>query len=113
MRWVLIDHAKRRSAVRRGAKSKKVPLDDVLLMCEERPEQLVEMNDLLEQILLADDLGEPKRKYQVARLRTFGGRTEEETAQLLEVSCATVRRDWKALRAWFAARLGLEGVEEV
>jgi RNA polymerase sigma factor (sigma-70 family) len=51
------------------------------------------------------------RKGQVVELRFFGGLTVEETAEALDVSCETVRRDWRLARAWLRRRLSEESTD--
>lgn len=105
MQYVLIDHARRRATKKRGANTQRVPFNDALSMCSECPTQLIEINDLLEKLSSCDTLVDPDRKVQVIRLRVFGNLTELEIASVLEVSPATVRRDWRQAKAWLATEL--------
>jgi RNA polymerase sigma factor (TIGR02999 family) len=100
MRRILIDHARRRGAQRRGGSWKRMPL--------ELTEVAESMN--LDQILAVDeairDLEEPfPRAAEVVRLRFFAGLNEPETARTLEISERTVRREWTFARAWLLKRL--------
>ena len=63
-------------------------------------EQLIDLDTLLSALATADP-----RAARVVELRFFGGLPEEEVAAVLQVSVITVKRDWKAARAWLAARL--------
>jgi RNA polymerase sigma factor (TIGR02999 family) len=101
MRRVLIDHARARVAEKRGGALRRVPLSeangwDAAVSCE----QLIDLDAELAALAAAD-----ARAARVVELRFFGGLREEEVAEALGVSVATVKRDWKAARAWLAARL--------
>jgi RNA polymerase sigma factor (TIGR02999 family) len=103
MRQVLVDHARRRLSQKRGGDVVRLELDaaaDVAAPASSRPEILA-INDALDDLARVD-----ARKSQVIELRYFGGCTEEETARLLSLSIATVRRDLRAGEAWLAAHLG-------
>jgi len=102
MRQVLVDHARRRLSQKRGGGV--VPLElgeaeHVAAAAGSRPEILA-VNDALEDLARFDP-----RKSKVIELRYFGGCTEEETARVLSLSVATVRRDLRAGEAWLAAHL--------
>jgi RNA polymerase sigma-70 factor, ECF subfamily len=101
MREVLIDHARRRAADRRGGGRKRVPLDAVVDYFEGQGLDLVAVHEAL------DRLGERDwRQAQVMTLRYFGGMTVPEVAAALGVSTVTVERDWRLARAWLAGQLG-------
>ena len=65
-----------------------------------QPVEILALNDALEELARAD-----KRRCQTIELRYFGGLSEDETAQALSLSVATVRRDLRAAEAWLSARL--------
>ena len=102
MRRILIDHARARVAEKRGGEQRRVPLSDAV----ERwsavlpSEQLLDLDTLLSALEQADP-----RAARVVELRFFGGLREEDVAEVLQISVITVKRDWKAARAWLAARL--------
>jgi RNA polymerase sigma factor (TIGR02999 family) len=101
MREVLIDHARRRAADRRGGGRQRVPLDAVVDYFEEQGLDVVAVHEAL------DDLAElDGRQAQVMTLRYFGGMTVPEVATALGVAVVTVERDWRLARAWLAGRLG-------
>jgi RNA polymerase sigma-70 factor (ECF subfamily) len=96
MRHVLIDHARRRHYAKRGgAEAQQVPLEEAHAMSNERAAELVALDEALDKLAQLDP-----RKARVVDLRYFGGLSLEETADVLEVSVMTVRRDWRAARAW-------------
>jgi RNA polymerase sigma-70 factor, ECF subfamily len=101
MREVLIDHARRRSADRRGGSRRRVALDSVVDYFEEQGLDVVAVHEAL------DRLGElNSRQAHVMTLRYFGGMTVPEVAAALGVSIVTVERDWRLARAWLASQLG-------
>ncbi len=100
MREVLIDHARRRAADRRGGKWRRVPLDHVVDYFEDQGLDLVAIHESLDRLA---ELNE--RQAQVMTLRYFGGLTVLEVAAALDVSVVTVERDWRLARAWLGTQL--------
>ena len=101
MRRVLIDHARARVAGKRGGQLQRVELsavDGAALAVSS--EQLLDLDTLLSALAATDP-----RAARVVELRFFGGLREEDVAEVLQVSAITVKRDWKAARAWLAAHL--------
>jgi RNA polymerase sigma-70 factor (ECF subfamily) len=100
MRRILVDHARERRYQKRGGEARRVTLDEGLVVSPERDYDLVALDDAL------SALGEVDlRKSRVVELRFFGGLSVEETAEALEVSPETVRRDWRLARSWLLRRL--------
>jgi RNA polymerase sigma factor (TIGR02999 family) len=97
MRHILIDHARRRSY------TKQVSLDEASAMSLERAAELIALEEALDELAELDP-----RKSRVVELRYFGGLSLEETAEVLKVSLMTVRRDWRAAKAWLYRRLKAE-----
>jgi RNA polymerase sigma factor (TIGR02999 family) len=95
MRRILVDHARARLYQKRGGGAQRVTLVESLGGSDERPHDLVALDDALEALARVD-----KRKARVVELRFFGGLTGDETAHILGVSTDTVLRDWKLARAW-------------
>jgi RNA polymerase sigma-70 factor (ECF subfamily) len=97
----LIDHARRRHYVKHGGEAQRIALDDALateqavMMSQPRAAELVALDEALEELARIDP-----RKSRVVELRYFGGLSLDETAEVLEVSPMTVRRDWRAAKAW-------------
>lgn len=100
MREVLIDHARRRSATRRGGKWRRMPLDRVVDYFEEQGLDVVAVHEALDRLAELND-----RQAQVMTLRYFGGLTVPEVAAALGVSLVTVERDWRLARAWLGPQL--------
>ena len=95
MHHILTDYARRRSYAKRGGEARQVPLAEAYVMTEERAAELVVLDEALAELAKLDP-----RKSRVVELRYFGGLSLEETAEVLEVSIMTVRRDWRAAKAW-------------
>jgi RNA polymerase sigma-70 factor, ECF subfamily len=95
MRHVLVDYARARSRAKRGGGVAPLPLEDVAVLSAERADELIAVDAALEG-LMAFDL----RKGRIFELRHFGGLSVEEAAQVLQVSPATVARDWRMAKAW-------------
>ncbi|MGC4051106.1 MAG: sigma-70 family RNA polymerase sigma factor [Paludibaculum sp.] len=100
MRQVLVDYARARNALRRGAGEVRVPLSDHLALTESDYTTILAVDQALDQLKELD-----ARQARVVELRFFAGLTEEEIAGLLDVSERTVKRDWIAARAWLHAEL--------
>jgi RNA polymerase sigma-70 factor (ECF subfamily) len=100
MRHILIDHARRRRYAKHGGAVAQVPLAEADLMSHERASELVALDEALKELAQLDP-----RKSRVVELRYFGGLGLEETAEVLEVSVMTVRRDWRAAKAWLFRRM--------
>jgi RNA polymerase sigma-70 factor, ECF subfamily len=103
MRHILIDHARRRHFAKHGGGVRQVSLEHAALMTQQRAAELVALDDALAELSQFDS-----RKSRVVELRYFGGLSLEEAAQVLEVSLMTVRRDWRAAKAWLYRRLNSE-----
>ncbi len=99
MRNLLVDHARKKRAVRRGGDRQREDLDVVL----ERELQQFERDNRVELLALHEALDQlmntHPRQHEVAMLRTFGGHTVAEVAELLGISTTTVDKDWKVARA--------------
>ncbi len=95
MRFVLIDHARRRDTQKRRATGHQVGLDDVVASYEERAIDLVALDDALARLETVDP-----RLTRVIELRFFCGTTLEETAEIMGLSARTVRREVSAAKVW-------------
>jgi RNA polymerase sigma factor (TIGR02999 family) len=103
MRRILVDHARRHHAEKRGGLNHKVPLEDLAATPAGFDFDLVALDDAL-QALAAQD----KRKSRIVELRFFGGLSVEETAEVLGVSAPTVKNDWRIAKAWLRRELSPE-----
>jgi RNA polymerase sigma-70 factor (ECF subfamily) len=99
MRRLLIDNARLYRAQKRGS-GLKVPLDDSIPMSPEEAEDLLALNEVL-----TDHEALDPRQCRIVELRHFGGLTVDETAEVLGISQATVKRDWRMARVWLHRRL--------
>ena len=100
MRNLLIDHARRRKAGKRGGGRERRALDAVVDSAAERSIDLLALNESLEQLGRLHE-----RQARVVELRFFGGLTVPEAAEVLGVSAASVDNDWRMARAWLTRRL--------
>ncbi len=101
MRRILIDHARARVAAKRGGALHRVSLSGVEgWQAPGHGEDLIALDEVLAELERMD-----ARAARVVELRFFGGLSEAEIADVLQVSVITVKRDWKAARAWLMARL--------
>ena len=100
MREVLIDHARRRAADRRGGGWSRVPLDLVVDYFEGQGLDIVAVHEALDRLAALNE-----RQAQVMTLRYFGGLSVPEVAASLEVAVVTVERDWRLARAWIRDQL--------
>jgi RNA polymerase sigma factor (TIGR02999 family) len=95
MRRILVDHARRHQAAKRGGKRERVTLDEELAVADQRADVLVALDEALTRLSAVDE-----RLAKVVELRFFGGLTETETAEVLGVTDRTVRRDWVKAKGW-------------
>lgn len=95
MRQVLIDHAERKAAVKRGGQAQMVTLDESTPGKGSSAEQLLLLNDALDRLEQHD-----ARLVRVVEYRFFAGLKQSEIATLLGISVPTVKREWRAARAW-------------
>ncbi len=102
MREVLIDHARRRAAVKRGGGEERLTFDDAReTPGGEESVELLALDEALGRLEILDG-----RQARVVELRYFAGLSIEETAEALNVSAATVKREWQMARAWLREALG-------
>ena len=95
MRRILVDYARRHHASKRGGDLYKLSLDEALVTSEEKGADLLALDEALERLAAIDP-----RQSRVVELRIFAGLTLEETAQALNISPSTVRREWSTAKAW-------------
>ncbi len=100
MRQVLIEHARRHSAVKRGGQDRKVTLEEAVIFSPGRTAEMLALDEALNRLSDFDD-----RKVRVIELRYFGGLGVEEIAKALDISVATVRREMRLAEAWLRREL--------
>jgi RNA polymerase sigma-70 factor (ECF subfamily) len=100
MRCILVDYARGRARDKRGGDAERVPLDEALVVSEDRAADMIELDEALNGLAKFDE-----RKSRVAELRFFAGLTVEETAEALSISPETVNRDWRLAKAWLRKEL--------
>jgi RNA polymerase sigma-70 factor, ECF subfamily len=100
IRRVLIDAARARASLKRGAGAPDTTFDEMLMVSRDPPADILRLDDALNALAAFDH-----RKSQVVELRFFGGLTVDETADVLHVSAETVKRDWKLAKAWLRREL--------
>jgi RNA polymerase sigma-70 factor, ECF subfamily len=105
MRHVLVDYARARARAKRGGGAPALPLEDVAVISPERAEEVLAVDAALEG-LMAFDL----RKGRIFELRHFAGLSVDEAAQVLQVSPATVARDWRMAKAWLRRAITSESL---
>ncbi|MFT7670484.1 MAG: RNA polymerase sigma factor (TIGR02999 family) [Planctomycetota bacterium] len=100
MRRVLLHHAEKRTAEKRGGGRKQITLLDCTGTMEEPDENLIDLDESLTKLSLFDE-----RAARVIELRFFGSLELEEIARILDISTRTAERDWRVARAWLAKDL--------
>ena len=101
MRNILVDHARSHQAAKRGGQQYNVSLSRADRVFEKPEIDLVALHEALDRLAAHDP-----QKSRIVELRFFGGLTIDETAEVLDISHATVERDWKMARAWLRSELG-------
>jgi RNA polymerase sigma factor (TIGR02999 family) len=100
MRRILVNHARDRAAGKRGGGSRKVSLDEIAVLSDEKAEEMLALDEAMDSLAKLDE-----RKSRVVELRHFGGLSVEETAQVLGIHPDTVTRDWARAKAFLRREL--------
>jgi len=100
MRSLLVDHARRQRAAKRGGAPQKVSLENAAVLAPEGSAAVLDLHQALERLTAIDP-----RKGRIVELRHFGGLGVEEVAEVLEVSPITVKREWSRAKAWLHREL--------
>jgi RNA polymerase sigma factor (TIGR02999 family) len=103
MRHVLVDYARSKGAVKHGGQVQKVELEEAAFVSAGRAAEVVALDEALTALAGVDP-----RKSQVVELRYFGGLSVEETAEALQVSPETIKRDWRLAKLWLMRELSGE-----
>ena len=98
MRQILIDHARKHRADKRGGENENLQLEEsIVIIAGEKSMDLIALDEALKDLAKFDEF-----KSKLVELRYFGGLSVEETAEVLEVSEITVKRHWRMAKAWLA-----------
>jgi RNA polymerase sigma factor (TIGR02999 family) len=100
MRRVLVDFARAKNSLKRGGEQIQITLDEQIAAPFEKETNLVALDEALQNLAQLS-----QRQSRIVELRYFGGLSEEEIAETLEISTRTVRRDWNLARAWLFREL--------
>jgi RNA polymerase sigma-70 factor (ECF subfamily) len=100
MRRILVDHARARNAAKRGGGAARVSLSDVGAVSPGGDVDVERLDDALRRLEALDP-----RQVQIVELRFFAGLSVEETARALDLSAATVKREWRSAKAWLYREL--------
>lgn len=100
MRRILVDHARGRGAAKRPGAAVRVSLDEGIATAQPRDCELLLLDWALEDLMKLD-----ARQGRIVELRYFGGLSEQEVAEVLSLSRATVTREWQLARAWLYRRI--------
>ena len=95
MRRILVDHARKHNAVKRGGENLTLVLDDEVALPEKREVDLSALDDALTLLATLD-----ARQANIVEMRFFGGLSIDETSHVLGISSATVKREWATARTW-------------
>ena len=95
MRYILVDHARSHAYAKRGGGTQTISLDEAMVVSQERAAEVVALDDVLKQLAEIDP-----QQSRIVELRFFGGLTIEETAVVLSLSPATIKREWTSAKAW-------------
>lgn len=104
MRRILVDHARRHAARKRGAGVQCLSIDDAKGLVAAADMPILALNDALDRLAKIDP-----ELARIVELRAFGGLTIDEAAQVLKVSASTAKRDWRTAKAWLNRELGSDG----
>jgi RNA polymerase sigma factor (TIGR02999 family) len=100
MRRILVNHAEARRADKRGGGAQKLSLDEAIDLAEDRAVDLIALDDALKALAEFDP-----QQARIVELRYFGGLSIEETAEVVGVSPATVKREWSTAKMWLHREL--------
>ena len=107
MRHILVDHSRSHRAAKRGSGSPKVPLEEGLVVSQERAADIVALDDALKTLAKLDE-----RKSRIIELKYFGGLTVEEMAEVLGISVATIGRELRMAQAWLHREMTSTGAAD-
>ena len=105
MRHILVDHARAKLAEKRGGDAERIALEDAISLSNEPNVDLLAVDEALKELAEFDE-----QQSRIIELRFFGGLTIEETAHVVGISPATVKREWAMAKAWLHRKLKSEGI---
>jgi len=100
MRTILVDHARSHASAKRGGGAHKLELDEAMVVLRQKASEVLALDEALKQLALID-----AQQSRIVELRFFGGLTVEETAEVLHLSPATIKREWSTAKAWLYREL--------
>ena len=100
MRRILVDHARRKAAGKRGGDRQRISLDEELTVSPRRDEDVLAIHEALEKLAEIDE-----QRSKIVELRFFGGLTNDEVAEVLGVSKRAVQKQWAGTRVWLRKQL--------
>lgn len=100
MRRILVDHARAKTRLKRGGRNESVELNELTVVSQPVDVDLIALDEALDRLAQFDE-----QQVRVIELRYFAGLGIEETAELLQISAATVKREWAAAKAWLRHEL--------
>jgi RNA polymerase sigma factor (TIGR02999 family) len=100
MRTILVDHARSHASAKRGGGANKLELDEAMVVSQQKASEVLALDDALKQLALIDP-----QQSRIVELRFFGGLTVEETAEVMHLSPATIKREWSTAKAWLYREL--------
>lgn len=103
MRCILVDHARGHAYAKRGGAADRITLNENLLVSEDRASEVLALDEALKELESID-----AQQSRIVELRFFGGLTVDETAEVVHLSPATIKREWRTAKAWLYHRLSNE-----
>ena len=100
MRRILVNHAEAHKAAKRGGQAQKLSLDEAISFFAQQQLDLLDLNEALDRLSVLD-----ARQGRIIELRFFGGLTVDEVADVIEMSPATVKREWDMAKTWLLREL--------
>jgi RNA polymerase sigma-70 factor, ECF subfamily len=107
MRRVLLDYNRQHQAEKRGGAADRVFLEEASIVSKARPADVVDLDEALTRLAELD-----AQQARLVELRFFAGLSVEETAEVMEISPATVKRHWNVAKAWLARELARRPVQD-
>jgi len=103
MRQVLVDYARKQSAAKRGNRAEHIDVNEAVLMSSETSEELIMLDEALTKLAKVDEL-----KAKIVEHCYFGGFTQKEVAEILDIPLSTVEREWRLAKSWLKREITSE-----